>query len=240
MIERIQGKVVNCYLLTGGGGSVLVDTGNSTDVPRIYQRVKDKNVRLILLTHGHPDHIGGASILARLLRVPVAMNARDAELLQSSAGVKLRAHTVLGKALVFASKFTFCAKAGNPLSPDVWLKGGQELLEYGVDAQTVALPGHTKGSIGVLTGEGDFVIGDAMFNILRPTAALLYEDRAQMEKSVETIIRSGARLLHPGHGKPFAPNKIHSIGRWAAAGGSAIIGDKGEEFSGGQTNNRFE
>jgi glyoxylase-like metal-dependent hydrolase (beta-lactamase superfamily II) len=212
MLERIKCGVVNCYLLTGSDGSVLVDVAKLSDATRIYRRVKDKNVRMILLTHGHPDHIDGASTLARLLRVPVAMNTRDADLLQSTGDRKLRAHTVLGKILAFSSKFTLSTKAPNSLSPDIWLESDQTLLEYGIQAQIVALPGHTKGSIGVLTSDGDFVVGDALFNILRPTASLLYEDREQMEKSVETIIRSGARLLHPGHGQPFTMDKIHPLG----------------------------
>lgn len=213
MIERIQCTVANCYLLTGSQGSVLVDTGSPVDTSHIYRRVQDKNVRLILLTHGHPDHSGGSFILAQQLCVPVAMSAQDAELLQSPSKRTLRAHTILGKGLVFSSQLTLGAKAGQPFLPDIWLKDGQSLLAYGIDAQIVALPGHTKGSIGVLTAGEDFIVGDAMFNILRPTAALLYEDRVQMEKSVAIITHSGAKILHPGHGKPFARQKVHPIGR---------------------------
>lgn len=212
MVERIKCGAVNCYLLTGSGGSVLADAGNPSDVPRIYGLVKDKNVRLILLTHGHPDHIGAASDLARLLRTPIAMSRKDALLLEAPAARKLHGHTFLGRILALASNWSLRTEADSRISPDIWLEDGQELSEYGVEARIVPLPGHTKGSVGVLTGEGDFIVGDALFHILRPTAALLYEDRAKMEESAGIILRSGARLLYAGHGKPFSVRKIHPIG----------------------------
>lgn len=88
------------------------------------------------------------------------------------------------------------------------MKDGDDLSEYGIDARIVALPGHTKGSVGILTGEGDFIVGDALFNIFQPAEAPLYEDRAQMEKSAESITQSGARFLYVGHGKPFPIEKL--------------------------------
>jgi len=212
MVERIKCRAVNCYLLTGSEGSILADAGNPSDVSRIYGRVKDKNVRLILLTHGHPDHIGAASGLARLLHVPIAMSREDAVLLEAPAVRKLQGHTILGGVLALTSTWSLRGEADIRLSPDIWLEDGQELTEYGVEARVVSLPGHTKGSVGVLTGEKDFIVGDAMFHIIRPTTALLYENREQMEKSAGIIIRSGARLLYVGHGSPLSTEKFTQSG----------------------------
>lgn len=212
MVERIKCRAVNCYLLTGSKGSVLVDAGNPTDVSRIYRRVKGKNVRLILLTHGHPDHIGAASGLVRLLHVPIAMSREDAVLLDAPAVRKLQGHTFLGRILSLMSKWSMRGEVDFPLSPDIWLEDGQDLMEYGLEARIVSLPGHTKGSVGVLTGEKDFIVGDALFHIIRPTMALLYENREQMEESAGIIIQSGARFLYAGHGRPFSIEKITQSG----------------------------
>lgn len=212
MVERIKCRAVNCYLLTGSEGSVLADAGNPSDVSRIYGRVKDKNIRLILLTHGHPDHIGAAYGLARLLRVPIAMSREDAVLLEAPALRKLQGHTFLGWILALTSNWSLRGEADNRLFPDIWLEDGQDLMEYGVEARIVSLPGHTKGSVGVLTGEKDFIVGDALFHIIRPTTALLYENREQMEKSAGIIIRSGARFLYAGHGSPFTIEKFTRSG----------------------------
>lgn len=208
MIKRIKRGTVNCHLLTGKGGSILIDACNPSDATFIYERVKDENVRLIVLTHGHPDHIGGAAELARRLSVPVAMGRGDAELLEPSGERPLHTHTLMGRMLKRATN-VLVLRIDAAVCPDIWLEDGDDLSEYGVEAKVIALPGHTRGSIGVLAGTGDFFVGDALFNILRPTGALLYEDREQMERSVDVIARSRATHIHVGHGRPIPTSKIH-------------------------------
>ena len=89
---------------------------------------------------------------------------------------------------------------------DVFFEDGQSLADYGADARVVALPGHTPGSIGVLTPEGELILGDAMFHMLRPTGSRLYEDRAEMERSLEKISKLPVKRIFPGHGKPILPD----------------------------------
>ena len=70
----------------------------------------------------------------------------------------------------------------------------------------MALPGHTPGTVGILTDGGDFVVGDAMFDMLRPTGSRLYEDGDEMRRSVEKIRASGAKTIWVGHGNPIPNN----------------------------------
>ena len=107
------------------------------------------------------------------------------------------------KAFSFFSKPVLKKAKYSTFEPDVLVKEGQELTEYGVNAKILELPGHTKGSIGVLTDDGEIVVGDAMFNMLRPTVARIFEDEESMRKSVERIKKSGAKTIYVGHGKPI-------------------------------------
>lgn len=203
MVKRIKIRYANCYLLTGENGAILIDTCNYKDGPEILRQIKDENVKLILLTHCHFDHVSSAKYLAKRLNVPIAMCAEDVRLIGRGQDSILKAHTPLGRIFVFFSQSVLKRATYSVFEPDILLIDGQDLSEYGVRARVVALPGHTKGSVGVLTDDGEFIVGDAMFNMLRPTGSRLYEDRAAMEKSVEKIRKSGANIIYVGHGNPI-------------------------------------
>ena len=82
-IKQIPCGMVNTYLLKGKNGAVLVDTGETADREKVLKACENENVRLLLLTHGHIDHIQNGAYLARKLHVPIAMHQKDAELIRS-------------------------------------------------------------------------------------------------------------------------------------------------------------
>ena len=203
MIQRLKFSYANCYLLTGEGGSILIDTCNYKDGPGILKRVEGKNVKLILLTHGHFDHVSSAKYLAKRLNVPIAMSEKDLYMLGNGTASVLHADTLFGRVMVHFSQRVLKIATYSAFKPDILLEDGQGLSEYGVKASVIALPGHTKGSIGVLTDDGEIIVGDAMFNMMRPTGSRLFEDKDTMEQSVLKIKKSGAKTIYVGHGKPI-------------------------------------
>ena len=203
MVQRIKISYANCCLLKGENGSILIDSCNYKDGPKILKQIEDQNVKLILLTHGHFDHVSSAKYLAKRLNVPIAMSQEDLYMIGNGQASILHAHSLWGRIMVLFSQPVLKKATYSLFTPDVSLKDGQDLAEYGIKAHIVALPGHTKGSMGVLTDEGEFIVGDAMFNMMRPTGSRLYEDRVIMEQSVEKIRKSGAKTVYVGHGKPI-------------------------------------
>lgn len=208
-IKRIPCGIVNCYLLTGDTGSILIDTGNPGDADKIEKALNGTPISLILLTHGHTDHCGAAAELHERLKAPIAMHEADVELIENPNVRKLYGHTFLGHILAKASASTMENGKVKPFAPDVLVDDGFSLKPYGVSAHIVTLSGHTKGSIGILTDEGNMIVGDAAFHMLRPTSARIYEDRAQMEKSVEKMKNLCNGLLYVGHGRAIRPMDIH-------------------------------
>jgi len=77
-----------------------------------------------------------------------------------------------------------------------------------VDARILHLPGHTEGSISVLTAGGDLICGDLMTNTRAPQANRLVDDPAEMAASIARAREAGGRTVYPGHGKPFAMSAL--------------------------------
>jgi glyoxylase-like metal-dependent hydrolase (beta-lactamase superfamily II) len=96
----------------------------------------------------------------------------------------------------------------NKFSPDIFLQDGQSLQEYGLNARVIHLPGHTKGSIGILTDQGDLFAGDTLVNRKKPETAAIIENQTDLEKSIEKLRKLNIRMVYPGHGKPFPMNSL--------------------------------
>jgi hydroxyacylglutathione hydrolase len=69
----------NCYLLIAPGGQegVLIDPGDQAD--DIVRLVGSLTMTHILITHGHPDHVGALEAVRHALKVPVGIHHADAE-----------------------------------------------------------------------------------------------------------------------------------------------------------------
>jgi len=83
----------------------------------------------------------------------------------------------------------------------VFLKEGDRLDSFGITATVLELPGHTRGSLGILVGDVDLFVGDALMNLYFPAKSLLYGDRENMLRSVERIGGFSGVTIHFGHGK---------------------------------------
>lgn len=66
--------------------------------------------------------------------------------------------------------------------PTIYLKNGDNLSDYGVEAKVVELPGHMQGSIGIEV-ENNLFVGDALMNMSYPTVSMLYTDEQEMLSS---------------------------------------------------------
>ena len=173
-IKRVHCGDVNCHLVQGEQGAILVDTGRAGYGEKLLPLCRQWDVRLIVLTHGHLDHVQNAAFLSQQLEVPIAMHRADLELLEDNDRQPMQAHRRLGRLIQSLSRRGFQDTLLPPFQPDLYLEDGDDLSHFGVSAQVVALPGHTAGSIGLKTEDGALLVGDAMFRLFSPAPALVY------------------------------------------------------------------
>ncbi len=201
-VHRINCGNVNCYLVAGNDKAILIDAGRRKYRDKILKKYKDFHVILIVLTHGHMDHCQNAVWLANTLQIPIAMNKKDMNLIPDNRKQHMLAKTFLGKIVLSISLSSFKKDTLDVFEPTIYLKNGDNLNEYGVNAKVVELPGHTNGSIGLDIEGNKLFVGDALMNMFYPTVAMLYVDEQEMLESAKNIAEMGVKTIYFGHGKP--------------------------------------
>jgi hydroxyacylglutathione hydrolase len=202
---------VNCYLVESGHDHILIDTGPSTSRGLLERELagagcRPETFRLILLTHGDFDHAGNAAYLRDRFGAPVAMHAGDLGMVSRGdmfAG-RRRGNALVRKLAPILVRF---GKAER-FEPDLLLQDGASLSAYGLDAQVLSIAGHSSGSIGILTAEGDFFCGDLFENLSKPDLNSIMDDLDTANISVGRLAEMSIRTVYPGHGHPFPWDRL--------------------------------
>ena len=206
MVEIISlGGFSQAFLIKEGNNAILVDTSNENK-EQIYNKIKNENISLIILTHGHTDHVANCKYLADELNVPIAMHKADYPMISENIIPRLYADGLVGNIIGLFTRLM--PSKLEPFKVDLFLENNQSLKEYGINGVIYELPGHTKGSIGILLDNDKFIVGDALFNMLKPTPSRIYENKQEMLKSVEKIKNLNVKTIYCGHGDSFDINKI--------------------------------
>ena len=200
-INRIPCGNVNCFIVVKGDNAILVDTGKEEYQEKILSVCNKYPIRLIVLTHGHIDHVQNTAYLKQKLQVPVAMSKADLSLLENNTSQELYADGLLGKLMLSFSKKSFFKDKIPAFIPDIFLNEGDTLVEYGIPATVISLQGHTKGSIGLDIENKFLLVGDALMNMFYPCCALLYNQKREAQESAKKITNMGNRTIYFGHGK---------------------------------------
>jgi glyoxylase-like metal-dependent hydrolase (beta-lactamase superfamily II) len=215
-VHPLRLKLSNAYLITGER-PILVDAGSPGEADRILSAIRNKSVEphtlaLILLTHGHIPVTGSAGEIRRRTGAPIAIHSMDAEMLRMGHNAPMRPTTLIAR---LAAPIVQAQRA-EPTHPDLVLDGPRSLRDFGVDGRVIETPGHTPGSISLLLADGDAVVGDLLMGgflggLVRrgvPNVAYFQEDDRDAQRSLRTVLASGARRLWVGHGGPLSSDRV--------------------------------
>ncbi len=201
-VKRIRCGSVNSYLIEEHGRAVLVDTGRNGLEEKVLAQCRKTKVELIVLTHGHADHVQNTAYLRKELGVPVALHKEDLNLIKDNFMEPVRFQGMLGMAIAEVTAKSSETDRIPEFTPEIFINEGDWLKDYGINARIMGLPGHTRGSIGIDLDEKAVIVGDALMNMFYPGLSLVYWDRAEMLKSADKISALGARKVYFGHGSP--------------------------------------
>ena len=206
-------KHVHCYLVRSGDGSwLLVDTGLGYQSDDALQLALDVPVSRIVITHFHPDHVGGAAAACERTGARVHQGALDyAQCVRvwGSDDWPERIAEWFDRNGVPPEVMLDLIEGGRVYASFIRYATDPELLYEGdeVDGwRVLELPGHADGHIALLR-EDVLIAGDCLLSPITPAVGLWPESRpdplGDYLRTLERIAELAPRLVLTGHGEPI-------------------------------------
>lgn len=170
----------NCYIVMDEKtkDAVVLDPGGDGEM--LERAIKDMkaNVKSILLTHGHMDHVGGVEYLSDKLNVPFYISKIDEEYMEKD-------------------NYVF----GSIRNANGYLEDGNDLSFGSLNIKVIATPGHTKGGLCFLI-EDKLFTGDTLFQGSIGRTDFIGGSFPEIIDSIKTkLLPLGDEIeVYPGHG----------------------------------------
>jgi glyoxylase-like metal-dependent hydrolase (beta-lactamase superfamily II) len=219
--------MINAYLVEQDGEVTIVDAG----VPGYYKDIDRElatmgrtpaDVRALVLTHGHSDHIGFAERLRNERRVPVSVHEADAALARGEVPNPSKGYgpVRLGPVLGFLWFTLLHGGLRTPRLQQVATFGDGATLDVPGSPRVILTPGHTPGSAALHFASLDALfVGDAFATYAvttgarGPQVAPFTADSARAVQSLARLEEISADQVLPGHGEPWTGGVDEAIRR---------------------------
>ncbi len=177
--------MTNCYLLETEKAAIVIDPGYKRQSILDFLKQNEHKERLIILTHGHFDHIGGARYLKDETGVKIGIGELDEPALRDD---------VLSCAVNFKRKL-------NPVSADYLYKDSDVITVGDITLKVMACSGHTIGGISLIC-ENNVFTGDTLFKESVGRTDFAGGSFSELEKSIKKLyeLPEDTAVL-PGHGE---------------------------------------
>ena len=224
MTIQYKSGIANAYLIQAEDGYIAFDTGSICDADVFTKiqranRISPDSVKLIVISHEHDDHFVNANHMRELTGAPILCHKNAVETISNGRTLPLYPRNKYGRWIVenlFKGDIPFTEVPC--VSPDIVIQGDYDLRPYGIDAKLIETPGHSLGSISLITSRREAYIGDVIVaqnpTIERPCCVAYFcytEDtptaNAQILPNVQMLLES-ADVFYSGHGGPFSREEV--------------------------------
>ena len=205
------------YVLRGDS-AMAIDCGIPGRTGSFLKRIESRSlvpedIELILITHGHSDHVGSACEMKNLTGARIAMHHSEAKWLETPTMPPPPGVTAWGRMFMSLRRFIMPVQEVEAASVDVLIDDeGMSLRDMGIPGRVIWTPGHTMGSVSVLLDSGDAFVGDMAMNMfpltLRPGLPIFAENIEELRKSWRKLLEAGASRIWPAHGRSFPAETI--------------------------------
>ncbi|MBR5496210.1 MAG: MBL fold metallo-hydrolase [Oscillospiraceae bacterium] len=177
---------VNCYVVsTNSDNAIVFDPGYDTQKILDYINSNNLKVKMIMLTHGHFDHIWELAQFKEKTGAPIYIHKCDADMLFDS----------------YKNVADFFGIGGfKPTKADVLLNGGDVITLDEITCDVIHTPGHSQGSVCYVLDD-IIVSGDTLFAGSIGRTDMYGADFNSLLKSLGMLKNlKGDYMVYPGHG----------------------------------------
>jgi glyoxylase-like metal-dependent hydrolase (beta-lactamase superfamily II) len=198
---------VNTFLLDSPDGCALIDTGVSGSAAAILRALRalgkqPTDVRHIVLTHAHPDHIGSLAALKKVTAAEAYIHPLDADIATNGAGFRpMRPAPGLVTGMMF-DMFVRPVETVESATIEHRVQAEQSLpIAGGLTA--IHVPGHCAGQLAFLWPKHGRVLfaADSCMNVMGLGSTMGYEDFEEGKRTLEKLSRLDFQVACFGHGQ---------------------------------------
>ena len=219
-IYPISLGVAQCYVIQDKG-AIMIDAGAPGKINFFLKSIeslgiKPNDIKLIIPTHGHWDHIGSAKDIKEITGARIAIHHREKEWLEKAQKNIPPAVTPWGHIISKTLGFLLPLIRFPAAKVDIILEDEDfSLAEFGIPGKIIYTPGHSPGSVSVLLETGDAFVGDlAMSSFplrLSPGLPIFANDIKEVKNSLKLLLDKGAKTIYPAHKKSFSAELIQTF-----------------------------